>query len=68
MDDYIKGVGGDDSFILEKPSARETMRRLSDEAARGAGLPAAPNYDEDGLKVVQKECMEVSDGSDRCSG
>lgn len=37
--------------ILEKPSVRETMRRLSDEAARGAGLPAAPDYDEDGLKV-----------------
>lgn len=37
--------------ILEKPSARETMRRLSDQAARGAGRLEAPDYDRDGLRV-----------------
>lgn len=37
--------------ILEKPSARETIRRLSDQAARGAGLLKAPDYDAEGLRV-----------------
>lgn len=37
--------------ILEKPSVRATMRRLSDDAAKGAGLKEAPDYDEQGLRV-----------------
>lgn len=37
--------------ILEKPSARATMRRLSDDAAKGAGLPCAPEYDEEAFRV-----------------
>lgn len=37
--------------ILEKPSARATIRRLSDAAARGAGLSGAPEYDETLLSV-----------------
>lgn len=37
--------------ILEKPSARATMRRLSDDAARGAGLCRAPEYDESALRI-----------------
>ena len=37
--------------ILEKPSVRATMRRLSDDAAKGAGLKRAPDYDVEGLRV-----------------
>lgn len=37
--------------ILKKASVRETMRRLSNDAAKGAGLFGAPDYDEDGLCV-----------------
>jgi len=37
--------------ILEKPSVRETMRRLSDDAAKGAGLSGAPRYEEDALRI-----------------
>lgn len=37
--------------ILEKPSVRATMRRLSDDAAKGAGLLGVPEYEEDGLMI-----------------
>lgn len=37
--------------IMEKASVRETMRRLSDQAAGGAGFLRAPDYDEGGLFV-----------------
>ena len=37
--------------ILEKPSARQTMRKLSEAAAKGAGLEHAPEYDDNGLRV-----------------
>lgn len=37
--------------ILEKPSARQTMRKLSEAAAKGAGLERAPEYDDNGLRV-----------------
>ena len=50
--------------ILEKPSARKTMRELSDAAAKGAGLPAAPEYDEDGLDVD----VVVGDGDELVLG
>lgn len=37
--------------ILEKPSARQTMRKLSEAAAKGAGLGHTPEYDDNGLRV-----------------
>lgn len=66
--------------ILEKPSARKTMRRLSDQAARGAGLENAPFYDDNGLRVdvtvKENDVLEIGDhritvyetpGHTRCS-
>lgn len=37
--------------VLEKPRVRKTMKNLSDVAARGAGLPGAPEYDETAFKI-----------------
>ena len=37
--------------ILEKPSVRATMRRLSEDAAKGAGLAELPEYDEDKFRI-----------------
>ena len=37
--------------ILEKPSAKKTMRELSDAAAQGAGLTKAPDYRDEDLVV-----------------
>ena len=37
--------------ILEKPSAKKTMRELSDAAAQGAGLLKAPDYKDEDLVV-----------------
>ena len=37
--------------ILEKPSAKKTMRELSDAAAQGAGLLKAPDYKDEALVV-----------------
>lgn len=45
--------------IMEKPSAKALMRHLSDSAAVGAGMTAAPDYDEDALKI---DCA-VADGA-----
>lgn len=51
--------------ILEKPSVRKTIRQLSGDAARGAGLCGAPEYDENGLKidVIVKEEDRIVVGS-----
>lgn len=43
--------------ILEKPSAKKTMRELSDAAAQGAGLTKAPDYRDEDL-VVDKVVKE----------
>ena len=37
--------------ILEKPTVRATMRRLSEDAAKGAGIDHLPEYDEDLFKI-----------------
>ena len=37
--------------ILEKPSVRATMRKLSTDAAQGAGLKELPEYDEELIKI-----------------
>lgn len=37
--------------ILEKPTVRATMRKLSEEAAIGAGLAKLPEYDDDGIRI-----------------
>ena len=51
--------------ILEKPSAKALMRHLSDSAAVGAGMAAAPDYDEDALKIdcaaADGEVLEFGD-------
>lgn len=53
--------------ILKKASARKTMAELSDAAARGAGFPAAPEYDEEGLRadVVVREGDVIRSGEHR---
>jgi len=65
--------------ILEKPSVRETMKRLSTDAAAGAGLELPP-YDEELIKidvtVKEGDVLEIGDhkiqvyetpGHTRCS-
>lgn len=37
--------------ILEKPTVRELMRKLSEDAAKGAGLAKLPEYDDDGIRI-----------------
>lgn len=37
--------------IMEKPSARNMMRDMSEKAAKGAGLDMLPEYDEDMLRI-----------------
>ncbi len=52
--------------ILEKPSVRETMKRLSSDAAKGAGVEL-PDYDERLLKidmtVKEGDCIQIGDHS-----
>ena len=54
--------------ILEKPSAKKTMRELSDAAAQGAGLTKAPDYRDEDL-VVDKVVKEgdILDLAAECS-
>ncbi len=37
--------------ILLKPTVRETMKRLSTDAARGAGMDELPTYDDEAMKI-----------------
>ena len=51
--------------ILEKPTVRATMRRLSTDAAIGAGLSGLPEYDDDLIKidvtVKEGDVLEIGD-------
>lgn len=51
--------------ILEKPTVRATMRRLSNDAAIGAGLSGLPEYDDDLIKidvaVKEGDVLEIGD-------
>ena len=51
--------------ILEKPTVRATMRRLSTDAAIGAGLSQLPEYDDELIKidvtVKEGDVLEIGD-------